>query len=696
MPQLPQKPGFGGPFKRGAEFPSPEALNDIVKAVTRQIRGSGNASASYFGDRVIVGSEVTGQPQLPALSNYVSTFVVLQEFDDYLLCTSLQLTVDSKGNVQPFIYNPNLGIPPNNQTIQTVLVAKPYLLQLTPWDNQLVLYNDFTVIPATDRNLNMGFSTNIQSYSYNQYLTFASIDPAFEGARVAFFPYNFNTLMQAPTLAEGGDLTPGETYFYLIGGEFGPADNFGDQPQYSGTVAITTTNTKLSVVLTWQNTLLPSDVDVGEPNPLPNYVNIYRIALSDIDTDIGPDFSDPFALIAQIPSTAAGAIGTWTDTGADPALPTGPDLSAMVVPGTTYEDTETLYYCVVAQKADGTISAPSNIVEVDLTGTFTSPQDVSLTWTAFPGAVVYIILKSPVEDNFSNTPFDPETDEQFSPAFIAALPSDTLSYTDTGGQPGTNVMTGIGAAAITQTITPGYFPGDIIKALPLATGYKDPSTGRDVLWMDINEAARTWQGTPFLSTGNYSGGTFDFTNINPFLFFDNDTGIQLGGDSPGLSGLVNLIPASKTAWGVITTSNQAFNGTKMFVQPVIFGGGDIVEGTPIGVGAKAYSLSTNDSDVGQGPSPGDFFLSQHFDLYPTLLDSGIRVPFVFWAITDAGGNSQGVGWGLAAGYFGLQMSLLTPFTADNPALCFGTIAGATLFTGVDSNGVHYCCGLRLA
>jgi hypothetical protein len=130
MPQLENKPD---PFRRGQQQLSASALNEIIRAVTRQIRGGGGSGASYFGDRVVLSSD-QDLVTLPDVCNYLAQFVVLQEFPDYLLCTPFaQPSYDGPYQV-PQIYNPYLG---QTNPVQ-VYVAKPYDLQHTPWIGQYV------------------------------------------------------------------------------------------------------------------------------------------------------------------------------------------------------------------------------------------------------------------------------------------------------------------------------------------------------------------------------------------------------------------------------------------------------------------------------------------------------------------------------------------------------------------------------
>src|SRR4051812_23067072 len=94
---MPQVPPLPEPFRPGDDLPSSAELNDIVRAVIRQIRGGRNSSVSYFGDRVTVGSQSL-TPTLPAAENYIQQFVILQEYDDYLKCAIYHQPVNEEGS----------------------------------------------------------------------------------------------------------------------------------------------------------------------------------------------------------------------------------------------------------------------------------------------------------------------------------------------------------------------------------------------------------------------------------------------------------------------------------------------------------------------------------------------------------------------------------------------------------------------
>ncbi len=130
MAQLEPKPD---PFKPGQQNISAESLNKIVRAVVRQVRGGGGTDVSYYGDRVIVSSK-DSKPTVQGISNYVAQFTVVKEFKDYLLCIGFFQPINEDGISSPQLYD--AVIDPAN--IQRVYVAKPYILQQTPWDGKTV------------------------------------------------------------------------------------------------------------------------------------------------------------------------------------------------------------------------------------------------------------------------------------------------------------------------------------------------------------------------------------------------------------------------------------------------------------------------------------------------------------------------------------------------------------------------------
>lgn len=119
-------------FKPGDDQISAEALNKITRAVLRQIKGGGDSSVDYYGDRAIIRSSSI-QPQLPASDNYMAQFVVLEEAEDMLLCTPF-LQPSTAGIWHSQVYDPTLGI----GSLRQFYVAKPYALQQTPWNGRTV------------------------------------------------------------------------------------------------------------------------------------------------------------------------------------------------------------------------------------------------------------------------------------------------------------------------------------------------------------------------------------------------------------------------------------------------------------------------------------------------------------------------------------------------------------------------------
>jgi hypothetical protein len=90
---------------------------------------------------LLLDKEEAGQVQLSGVSNYLKQFVVLQELDDVLVCTPFQQPINPAQTAQvPQIYSASLGI----GGVAQVYVAKPYLLQKTPWNGRTATFNGVT------------------------------------------------------------------------------------------------------------------------------------------------------------------------------------------------------------------------------------------------------------------------------------------------------------------------------------------------------------------------------------------------------------------------------------------------------------------------------------------------------------------------------------------------------------------------
>lgn len=157
MPILEEKPE---PFRRqtpGRMTQPPlsaEALNKVRDLPPTQIRGGKGINVSDYGDRVSLARSgpVAG---LPDVNNYVTQFVVLQEFPDYLLCVPFQPKTDSHGNWIPQPYDKTLG----QDSVAQLYVAKPYLLQKTPWGGKTVTINGVDTTYAYSSDLDKRTAT---------------------------------------------------------------------------------------------------------------------------------------------------------------------------------------------------------------------------------------------------------------------------------------------------------------------------------------------------------------------------------------------------------------------------------------------------------------------------------------------------------------------------------------------------------
>ena len=129
MPRAFDKPDD---FRRGDRKISARDLNKLKQSIQRQLIGGQPLNVQQFGDRQTVRYDE--EPIIP--NSEIQTFYVMYELDDYLLCYPIMYGY----NAQPNMYNGNPltvpGIIPNQNTL--IAVAKPWILQRTPWDGKVV------------------------------------------------------------------------------------------------------------------------------------------------------------------------------------------------------------------------------------------------------------------------------------------------------------------------------------------------------------------------------------------------------------------------------------------------------------------------------------------------------------------------------------------------------------------------------
>jgi hypothetical protein len=134
MPFLDPKPD---PFRAGQSGRlSASALNALIKNRLRQIRGGRDTDVGYFGDRVVVSSHQIGPLQVD-VANFLNPFAVISETDDWLVCVPFIQPTGANGEWEPQVYDSGLDA---GNPVQ-ILVAKPYILQRSPWDGQTVTIN---------------------------------------------------------------------------------------------------------------------------------------------------------------------------------------------------------------------------------------------------------------------------------------------------------------------------------------------------------------------------------------------------------------------------------------------------------------------------------------------------------------------------------------------------------------------------
>lgn len=161
MAFLDPKPGR---FREGMTQLRTSDLNKILAGVPRQLRGAGNVTVDYFGDRILINAD---SDQLHAAETTMQ-FVVLQEFGDYLLCTPFYQPSDKEGQeFAPQMYDASLG---HDSKIQCY-VAKPYLLQQTPWNGSSVTVNGQYVTYDYPSTGNRTYTTGSSSTKVSQQIT---------------------------------------------------------------------------------------------------------------------------------------------------------------------------------------------------------------------------------------------------------------------------------------------------------------------------------------------------------------------------------------------------------------------------------------------------------------------------------------------------------------------------------------------
>lgn len=107
-------------------------LNRMLEALHREISGAGGISANRYGDRIVVSLNnrpaTLGSGSSPAAA-VTKMFIVVTEHDDYLDCVPLEIN----NNLLEVDDDPN-----PDDAIPLVQVAKPFLLQKTPWLQQVL------------------------------------------------------------------------------------------------------------------------------------------------------------------------------------------------------------------------------------------------------------------------------------------------------------------------------------------------------------------------------------------------------------------------------------------------------------------------------------------------------------------------------------------------------------------------------
>jgi hypothetical protein len=127
------KPGRFKKAREGGKL-SAAMLNAINDAIYRVISGTGMLHANRYGDRLVLSHQ--DREAIIARPPVFQLFRVISESPDHVVCAPFWFTDDPESK---YGYG-EFSQPPNSDPIQNVAVAKPFLLQQTPWDDQTVPY----------------------------------------------------------------------------------------------------------------------------------------------------------------------------------------------------------------------------------------------------------------------------------------------------------------------------------------------------------------------------------------------------------------------------------------------------------------------------------------------------------------------------------------------------------------------------
>jgi hypothetical protein len=128
-----------GPYKRGDEIPGAGEFNQLIRGGRRQITGPG---VEEYGDRTVVRTptSVSQRGIKPPNSYFLQKFVVLEVFDDYLLCKVIRFTQDDAWWVAP-----DYEMPAEQPTYNHVYVAKPDEIRRSFWDDKTILIDGVAI-----------------------------------------------------------------------------------------------------------------------------------------------------------------------------------------------------------------------------------------------------------------------------------------------------------------------------------------------------------------------------------------------------------------------------------------------------------------------------------------------------------------------------------------------------------------------
>jgi hypothetical protein len=126
-----------GPYKRGDKIPTSGEVNQIIKGGRRQIGGPG---VQEYGDRVVINQPTPFSQRglRQPTSDTLQKFVVLNVYDDYLLCKVIEYGVNPTTHWwTPYAYEEISAEP----SYKYIYLAKPDEIRRSFWDGKTMNVN---------------------------------------------------------------------------------------------------------------------------------------------------------------------------------------------------------------------------------------------------------------------------------------------------------------------------------------------------------------------------------------------------------------------------------------------------------------------------------------------------------------------------------------------------------------------------